>query len=114
MTVPLRVGIVGAGVISKQYFESLERFSSLKLVAVADINEARAAEVAATRGVEARSVGGLLASDDVDAVLNLTIPAAHVGQGPHLRLRAGPQARRRAGAARAYHHRARHALGCEG
>jgi len=81
MTVPLRVGMIGAGVISKQYFESLERLSSLKLVAVADINEARAAEVAAEQGVDARSVDELLDSDDVDAVLNLTIPAAHVEVG---------------------------------
>jgi len=81
MSEPLRVGMIGVGVISKQYFESLERLPNLRLVAVADIDEARAAEVAATHGVGARSVDGLLASDDVDAVLNLTIPAAHVEVG---------------------------------
>jgi predicted dehydrogenase len=81
MSAPLRVGMIGLGVISKQYFESLERLPSLKLVAVADINEARAAKVAAERGADARSVGGLLASDDVEAVINLTIPAAHVEVG---------------------------------
>lgn len=81
MSAPLRVGMIGLGVISKQYFESLERLPGLKLVAVADINEARAAEVAAERGIDARPVDGLLASDDVDAVINLTIPAAHVEIG---------------------------------
>jgi predicted dehydrogenase len=81
MSAPLRVGVIGLGVISKQYFESLERLPSLKLVAVADINEARAAEVAAERGIDARSVDGLLASDDVEAVINLTVPAAHVEVG---------------------------------
>jgi predicted dehydrogenase len=81
MSAPLRVGMIGVGVISKQYFESLERLSNLKLVAVADINEARAAEVSAEYGVDTRSVDGLIASDDVDAVLNLTIPAAHVEVG---------------------------------
>ncbi len=81
MSAPLRVGMIGLGVISKQYFESLERLPSLKLVAVADINKARAAEVAAERGADARSVDGLLASDDVEAVINLTIPAAHVEVG---------------------------------
>lgn len=81
MSALLRVGVIGAGVISRQYFDSLERLSSLKLVAVADIDEARAAEAAAARGVDARSVDGLLASDDVDAVLNLTIPDAHVEVG---------------------------------
>jgi predicted dehydrogenase len=77
----LRVGMIGVGVISKQYFASLERLPNLKLTAVADIDEARAAEVATERGVEARPVDGLLASDDVDAVINLTIPAAHVEVG---------------------------------
>lgn len=81
MSALLRVGMIGAGVISKQYFDSLERLSNLKLVAVADIDEARAAEAAAARGVDARSVEGLLASGDVDAVINLTIPAAHVEVG---------------------------------
>ena len=81
MSAPLRVGMIGVGVISKQYFESLQRLTSLKLVAVGDINEARAAEVAAEEGVDARSVDELLASDDVDAVINLTVPAAHVEVG---------------------------------
>jgi predicted dehydrogenase len=81
MSAPLRVGMIGVGVISRQYFESLERLPNLKLVAVADINEARAAQVAAEHGVDARPVEELLASDDVEAVLNLTIPAAHVEVG---------------------------------
>ena len=81
MSAPLRVGVIGVGVISKEYFESIERLPGLKLVAVADINQARAAEVAAERGVDALSVDGLLASEDVEAVLNLTIPAAHVEVG---------------------------------
>ncbi|HEU5155837.1 MAG TPA: Gfo/Idh/MocA family oxidoreductase [Streptosporangiaceae bacterium] len=81
MSASLRVGVIGVGVISRQYFETLERLPNLKLVAVADINEVRAAAVAAEQGVDARSVDALLASDDVDAVINLTIPAAHVEVG---------------------------------
>jgi predicted dehydrogenase len=81
MRAPLRVGMIGVGVISKQYFESIGRLPGLQLVAVADINKARAAEVAAAQGVDARSVDELLAADDVDAVLNLTVPAAHVEVG---------------------------------
>jgi len=81
MSEPRCFGKIGVGVISKQYFASLERLPNLKLTAVADIDEARAAEVAAERGVDARPVGELLASDDVDAVINLTIPAAHVEVG---------------------------------
>jgi predicted dehydrogenase len=81
MSAPLRVGMIGLGVISTQYLESLQRLPGLKLVAVADLDEARAAKVAAERGVDAVSVDGLLASGDVDAVLNLTVPAAHVEVG---------------------------------
>ncbi|WP_066518804.1 Gfo/Idh/MocA family protein [Curtobacterium ammoniigenes] len=78
---PLRVGMVGVGTISAQYFASFEKLPNLQLVAVADINEERAREVAAEHGVDARSVDDLFASDDIDAVLNLTIPATHVDVG---------------------------------
>ena len=81
MTEPLRIGVIGVGVISAQYFASLPSLPGLRLVAVADLDERRAAEVAAEQGVESRTVDALLASDDVDAVLNLTIPAAHVEVG---------------------------------
>lgn len=78
---PLRIGIVGVGNISAQYFENLPKLPGLRLVAVADMDAERAATVAAAQAVDARSVDELLASDDVDAVLNLTIPAAHVEIG---------------------------------
>ncbi|MCL2515686.1 MAG: Gfo/Idh/MocA family oxidoreductase [Microbacteriaceae bacterium] len=77
----MRVGVIGVGVISKQYFDSLPGLGNLKLVAVADLNEARAAEVAAEQGVISLSVDELLASPDIEAVINLTIPAAHVEVG---------------------------------
>ncbi|MBW4032948.1 MAG: Gfo/Idh/MocA family oxidoreductase [Acidobacteria bacterium] len=74
----LNIGIIGVGTISAQYFEEFPKLPGLHVVAVADVNEARAAEVAAERGVEALSVDALLADPRIDAVLNLTIPAAHV------------------------------------
>jgi predicted dehydrogenase len=78
---PLRIGVIGVGVISAQYFASFPRLPGLKVVAVADLDLARAKAVAAEQGVTAMSVDELLASDQVDAVLNLTIPAAHVEIG---------------------------------
>ena len=75
---PLTVGVVGVGTISAQYFAEFEKLPGLKLVAVADVNEVRAAEVAAEQGVEALSVDALVLDDRIDVVLNLTIPAAHV------------------------------------
>jgi predicted dehydrogenase len=74
---PLRVGIVGVGKISEQYFAEFPHLPGLQLVAVADLDEARAAVVAAEQGVVSRSVDDLITSDDIDVVLNLTIPAAH-------------------------------------
>lgn len=81
MSAPLRVGVVGVGVISQQYFAALPRLPGLQLVAVADLDGDRAAQVAQQQGVQALSVPGLVAASDVDVVLNLTIPAAHVPVG---------------------------------
>lgn len=71
------VGIVGVGNISGQYFEQLAQLPSLRVVAVADVDERRAADVAAARGVEAEPADVLLADPRVDVVLNLTVPPAH-------------------------------------
>ncbi|ROQ04511.1 putative dehydrogenase [Rathayibacter sp. PhB93] len=81
MGLPLRVGIIGVGKISEQYLANLPTFPGLRLVAVADLNTARAQEVADEQGVRALSVDELIADPEVDAVLNLTIPAAHVEIG---------------------------------
>lgn len=74
---PLRVGIVGLGAISGQYLSAFERLETVRLVAVADLDAARAQAVAAEQGVRALSVEQLTRDDEVDLVLNLTIPAAH-------------------------------------
>lgn len=73
----LRVGVVGVGVISQQYFEHFPALPGLELAAVADLDVARAHEIGAAQGVRGTTVDDLLAADDVDVVLNLTIPAAH-------------------------------------
>lgn len=78
---PLRIGVVGVGRISQQYFASLPALPGLRLVAVADLNHERARTVAAEQGVVALSVSDLLGDPEIDAVLNLTIPAAHVEVG---------------------------------
>jgi len=76
---PLNVGIVGCGAIIQQYLATFEGLrDTVRLVAVADLDESRAEAVAADRdGVRALSVPDLLGDDAVDLVLNLTIPAAH-------------------------------------
>lgn len=88
MGLPLNVGIIGVGKISEQYLANLPSFQGLRLVAVADLDVARAREVADSQGVRALTVDELLDDSEVVAVLNLTIPAAHVEIGTRA-LRAG-------------------------
>ncbi len=78
MTKALRVGIIGCGNISEAYLELAPMFNGYDIVAVADINMDNASARAAEFGVRAETVDELLAATDVDLVINLTIPAAHV------------------------------------
>lgn len=88
MGIPLTVGIIGVGNISEQYLANLPMFPGLRLVAIADLDHARAQRIALEQGVSALTVDELLADPTIDAVLNLTIPAAHVEIGTRA-LRAG-------------------------
>ncbi|WP_022872991.1 Gfo/Idh/MocA family protein [Nesterenkonia alba] len=73
----LRIGIVGAGVISAQYLATIARLQDLRLTAVADLDLQRARAAAEPHGARALTVEQLVEAEDVDVVLNLTIPAAH-------------------------------------
>src|SRR5215831_3606866 len=75
----LGVGIIGCGTISGIYMQNMSRFPGLKLIACADLREEAAHAAAAKHGTSARRVDALLASPDVDIVVNLTVPAAHFG-----------------------------------
>lgn len=78
MTKDLRVGIIGCGNISTAYLQLASMFKGYDIVAVADINMDNARARAAEFDVRAQTVDDLLAAADVDLVINLTIPAAHV------------------------------------
>ncbi len=81
-TGPVGVGIIGAGVISTQYLDNLSRTPDVRVLMIADLDESRAAARAAEYGIaHSGSVADLLARDDVEIVVNLTIPAAHVAVG---------------------------------
>ena len=74
----LRVGIVGAGQISGAYLKTFPSLENVRVTAIADLDEERAAAAAKeVPGARAASPDELYAADDVDLVLNLTIPAAH-------------------------------------
>jgi predicted dehydrogenase len=68
----LRVGMVGVGTISGQYLDTLGRLPGVELVAAADLDPSRHVP-----GVRTMTPAELYAADDVDLVLNLTIPKAH-------------------------------------
>ncbi len=76
---PLRIGIIGCGKISDAYFHGLAPYGEFaRITACADLDVARAGTKASQHGVgKACSVDELLADSEIDAVLNLTIPAAH-------------------------------------
>ena len=71
------VGIIGAGNISTAYLRLAPMFKALEVRAIADLNMETAQAQADAFGVRAETVEGLLASDDIDVVVNLTIPDAH-------------------------------------
>ncbi len=73
----LGVGIIGCGNISTTYLKYAPAFKALDLKAVADINMDSAKARAEEFGVQAMTVDELLASDEIQVVVNLTIPAAH-------------------------------------
>ncbi|MEC5185432.1 putative dehydrogenase [Cryobacterium sp. MP_3.1] len=75
---PHRLGIVGLGNISAAYLDTLTDSARIRITAVADLDTARARTLAdRLPHARALSVSELVASDEVDTVLNLTIPAAH-------------------------------------
>lgn len=73
----LNVGIIGAGNIAPAYIKGCAPFDVINITACADILTDRAQAFAAEHGLTACSVDELLARDDIDIVLNLTLPAAH-------------------------------------
>lgn len=79
MTKPLKIGLVGCGNIAQTYLNNAQYFKDdFVIVAVADI-DAKAADTIATRyGLVSRPPAELVADPDIEAVLNLTIPAAHI------------------------------------
>jgi predicted dehydrogenase len=74
---PLRIGIVGCGNISGIYLKNLSSYRSTEVVACADLDVDRANKVGAEYGVFGMSTEELIGRDDVDLVLNLTVPKAH-------------------------------------
>ncbi|MBA8815402.1 putative dehydrogenase [Microbacterium halimionae] len=73
------VGFIGAGMISDTYLENLTSFPDVKVVIIGDLDAERAAAQAKKHGVSlSGSPDDVLTHPDVEIVVNLTIPQAHV------------------------------------
>ena len=75
----LGVGIIGCGNISASYLKLAPLFKRIDVRAVADLSMETAQARADEFSVRAETIEGLLAADDIDIIVNLTIPAAHYG-----------------------------------
>ena len=73
----LNIGIIGTGNIAPAYIRGCAPLKVINVMACADILVDRAGAFAAEHGLIAHSVDDLLANEDIDIVVNLTIPAAH-------------------------------------
>ncbi|MGR3793235.1 Gfo/Idh/MocA family protein [Vannielia sp. SX4] len=73
----LGIGVIGCGNISAAYMRLAPLFKGIEMLACADLNEGAAKARAEEFGLRAESIDGLLAADDVDVVVNLTVPNAH-------------------------------------
>jgi len=72
-----KVGLIGCGHISETYFRAEKYFNNIKIVKCADINHRIALKCAKTYKIKALSVRELLKDQEIEIILNLTIPKAH-------------------------------------
>jgi predicted dehydrogenase len=76
---PVGVAVIGAGNISKQYLDNLTVFPDLVVHVIADLFEDAAAARAKEYNIgQSGGVDAALNHPDVEIIVNLTIPAAHV------------------------------------
>ena len=75
------IGIIGCGNISEAYLKAAQGFPILDIRGIADLRPEAAAARASQFGLKPQSVGDLLRDPDIEIIVNLTIPAAHVEVG---------------------------------
>lgn len=79
---PLRVVLVGIGGMGRAWLRTIQSSSDVELVGIVDIDLARATSVAAEAGLDgialAADLSALPTETRPDAVVNVTVPAAHL------------------------------------
>ncbi len=73
----VKAGVIGCGNISNAYFNASKTFQNLEVVACADINMEAAKAKAEEHSITALTVDELLGRDDIELIINLTVPKAH-------------------------------------
>ena len=73
----MKIGIIGCGNIFDAYLRNAPHFHDLKYVACADLNAELAQHKASLYGLDAMSLDSMLERDDIEAMVNLTVPNAH-------------------------------------
>jgi predicted dehydrogenase len=74
---PMRIGVIGCGMVSHAYLGTIARTPGLELAALASRTMASAEAQAARYGGTATTVEALLADPDIDIMVNLAPPATH-------------------------------------
>ena len=75
---PVPIGIIGAGMISRTYLDSLiAKFDIIKVEAIADRSGERAGELAKEYGIRAVTVDQILEDETIEIIVNLTPSGAH-------------------------------------
>ena len=74
----MKIGLIGCGNISETYFNSQKIFNNYEIVACADINLELSKKYSNIYKLKAQSVDDLLDNKEVELILNLTIPSAHI------------------------------------
>jgi len=77
----MKIGIIGCGTISGAYFGGAQKTDVLEIKSCADIRMEAAQTAAEKYGCQAASVDELLADEEIELVVNLTIPKAHAEIG---------------------------------
>jgi len=74
----MKVGVIGCGNIADIYFHNAKNFfNNFEIIACADLNPEASKKYSEKYGIKNLSVEELLSNEDIQLVINLTIPNAH-------------------------------------
>lgn len=74
---PVRIGLIGCGKISYAYLKAAPNYPILNLVACADIDRTASERISKQYGLVSINVDDLLTRNDIEVILNLTVPRVH-------------------------------------